>query len=199
MVEDTCQYALDNVELDETPAEGAELLVVHRRGLAFCQVLARRNRSQAVAHRLGISKTPGTATEAADFTALPLAPRQWLLTAPYGRDGAFTCSVRERIYGDGYASEQSHGRSLIRLRGKAAPDLLAKECRLDLHPDSAPRGFVGQTNMVGIGVLVHCVDDQPTFDLVLYPGYAESFLVWIRSASIGLSVSFSEESVGGSG
>ncbi len=80
---------------------------------------------------------------------------------------------------------------MIRISGPNTLDVLARECRLDLHRDVAKSGFCAQTNMAKIGVLIHKVDDAPIFDLVIFAGFADSFWHWITQASaeIGFDVS----------
>jgi sarcosine oxidase subunit gamma len=105
------------------------------------------------------------------------------LIAGEGRDGAFTQAVAARAAGLGYASEQSHGRQVIRVAGPRARDLMAKGCRLDLHPRVARPGFCAQTQIAQIGVLILQVDDAPTYDLVLFAGFAEAFWHWLTEAA----------------
>lgn len=176
-------YPLDALDLPDAGGEPWRLSIVHRRGLAFCQVMARRGQSEALAGRLGIGAQPARATTTDSFTALPLAPGVWLMVAGQGRDGAFVQTMADEVEGLGYASEQSHGRVLIRLAGPGAREVLRKECRLDLRPDVLSPGYCGQTIMADVGVTLHYVDDQPTFDLILYPGYARSFWDWLQEAA----------------
>ena len=174
-------YPLDH--LQPVSFAGEELAITQRRGLAFCQVLAARGRGEEVAAALGIDTLPGRAVNGAGFTAFPLAPRQWLLAAEDGRNGTFSRQIAARLKGLGHASEQSHGRAVIRLWGPAAPRVLAGECRLDLDPDQAPPGWVAQTSLADVGVLIHCLDSRPAYDLILYPGYAEHLWQWLCRAA----------------
>lgn len=163
-------------------APGVDLTV--RRGLAMCQLMARKGQSQALAERFAIGGTAGQSTTTDDFVALALAPGQWMLVSDRGgRDGAFTRQIGTTASGLGYASEQSHGRQSIRLAGPAARDVMAKACRLDLDGRVTGPGFVAQTQMNGIGVLIHMVDDEPTYDLLVYSGLAEDFWEWITGAA----------------
>jgi len=161
----------------------ANIVLSDRRGLAIAQVFAKKGKTAAVAKKLGISDQPRTAIVHKDYTALPLSPGQWMLFANTGADGAFKKLLDKQIGKIGYVSEQSHSRAVIRIRGKNALDVLTRECRLDLHPGIAGTGFCAQTNMAKIGVLMHKVDDAPTFDLVVFSGFADSFWHWITHAS----------------
>ncbi len=164
-------------------ASSVNVVLRDRRGLAIAQVFAKKGKGAAVAKKLGISDQPRTATVHKDYTALPLSPGQWMLFCDTGADGAFKFMLDKQIANIGYVSEQSHSRAVIRISGARALDVLARECRLDLHPSVVQAGFCAQTNMAKIGVLMHKVDDAPTFNLVVFSGFADSFWHWITHAS----------------
>lgn len=186
-------YPLDHLNLQCPPHQTPKLLISHRHGLAFCQVMARRGQADAVAAALGIAAGVRAASVADRFSALPLSPGQWMLSAGWGRDGRFTADIAHCVRGLACASEQSHGRTAFRVRGASAALLLSRECRLDL--DAVPPGFVGQTVMADVGVLLHSVDDMPTFDLVIYAGYAEHFWGWLNAAAQPFDAIFAEETI----
>ena len=79
--------------------------------------------------------------------------------------------------------DQSHGRAVLRLAGARARDVLAKGCRLDLHPRVFVPGMCAQTVIAQIGVLLHQRDEIPTYDLYVLAGYALDFLEWLTSSA----------------
>ncbi len=166
----------------------AGVMVQDRRGLAIAQVFAKKGKTATIAKKLGISAKPCMATEHKDYSALPLSPGQWMLFSTTGSDGSFQRLLQKKIATSGYVSEQSHSRAIIRISGPRVLDVLAKECRLDLHPSVAGPGFCTQTTMAGVGVLIHKIDDSPTFDLVVFAGFADSFWRWIVQASAEFGV-----------
>jgi len=171
----------------------AGVVLTDRRGLAIAQVFAKKGKTAAVAKKLGISTKPRVATVHEDYTALPLSPGQWMLFANKGADGSFKQLLDAQIAKTGYVSEQSHSRAVIRISGPRALDVMAKECRLDLHSSVVSAGFCAQTTLAGMGVLMHKIDETPTFDLVIFSGFADSFWHWICEASAEYDVDvFSE-------
>ena len=174
-------YPLDGL-LEGAPADAA-VTIIDRRGLAIVQLMAVKGQSEALAKKLCIAGDPGKATLTESFTALPLSPGQWLLVAGEGRDGGFARDIASRVEGLGYVSDQSHGRTCLRVAGPKSRDLMRKGCRLDLHPRVASPGFCAQTPIAQIGTLIHQIDDAPTYDLYLYPGLAKSFLRWLEEAA----------------
>lgn len=175
------RYPLDHLDLPHSPDQAPQLHVSHRRGLAFCQVMARAGHDQDTATALGIVANTRLATAGRGFTALPLAPGRWMLTAEWGRDGQLTTDIGHRVHGAAYASEQSHGRAAFRITGPDIMAFLGRECRLDLALAAA--GFVGQTTLADVGVLIHKIDSTPTFDLIVYTGYAEHFWNTLTTAA----------------
>jgi sarcosine oxidase subunit gamma len=146
-------------------------------------LFAKNGKSAALAKKLKIGDTPGKASVTKTFTALPLSPGQWMLVASSGADGTFAQSITKAIGALGYVSEQSDSRVCLSVSGEKARQVMAKGCRLDLHPSVVDTGFCAQTQMAQVGVLIHQSDDQPTYDLFVYSGFAASFWDWLEEAS----------------
>jgi heterotetrameric sarcosine oxidase gamma subunit len=159
------------------------LLISERRGLALVQVLARLGREETVAALLGLDPAPGRASRTPAGTALWLAPGAWMVVAQDVQDGAHYRSLRERLGDLAAVVDQSHGRAVLRLAGPRARDVLAKGCRLDLHPRAFTPGMCAQTVIAQIGVLLHQCDEIPTYDLYVLAGYAVDFLEWLTSSA----------------
>lgn len=153
--------------------------------------MARSGHTRDTAAALGIPADTRLAATSTEFTALPLAPGQWMLSAEWGRDGRFAASIKRCVRGLAYASEQSHGRAAFRVGGAATMEILSRECRLDLA--EAPADMVGQTTMAEVGVLVHKVDNTPTFDLTVYTGYAEHLWEWLAMTAQAFKPTLAKE------
>ena len=87
-----------------------------------------------MAERLGLDPAPGRASGIRAGTALWLAPGAWMVVAEGLDEGALYQDLREQLQDLAAAVDQSHGRAVLRLAGARARDVLAKGCRLDLHP-----------------------------------------------------------------
>jgi heterotetrameric sarcosine oxidase gamma subunit len=165
------------------PPEAPGVVIAERRGLALAQVLARPSQEEAVTARLGFDPPPGRASETPTGTALWLAPGTWMVVADDVEDSGLCRSLRERLGDLAAIVDQSHGRTVLRLAGARARAALAKGCRLDLHPRVFMPGMCAQTVIAQIGVLLHQVDEHPTYDLYVFPGYAVAFLEWLTSSA----------------
>jgi sarcosine oxidase subunit gamma len=159
------------------------VVIAERPGLALVQVLARPGQEQAVAARLGFDPAPGRASETPAGTALWLAPGTWMVVAQDAEDGGLCRRLRERLGDRAAVVDQSHGRAVLRLAGPRSRDVLAKGCRLDLHPRVFTPRMCAQTVIAQIGVLLHQCDETPTYDLYVFPGYALAFLEWLTSSA----------------
>jgi heterotetrameric sarcosine oxidase gamma subunit len=164
-----------------SPAD-AGVVIAQRRGLSLVQVIARRGGDQAAAQRLGLDPAPGLASAVAAGTALWLAPGAWMVVAE-GLEGALYGRLLDELQGIAAVVDQSHGRAALRVSGPRARDVLAKGCRLDLHPRAFTPGMCAQTSIAQIGVLLHQTDENPTYDLYVFAGYAADFLAWLTASA----------------
>ena len=112
-----------------------------------------------------------------------LAPGTWMVVAQDVEEGGLYSRLREELGDRAAVVDQSHGRAVLRLAGASARDVLAKGCRLDLHPRVFTPGMCAQTVIAQIGVLLHQCDEHPTYDLYVFAGYALDFLEWLTSSA----------------
>ncbi len=175
-------------------ADGPGITITERRALAIVQIAAFRGRAEAVAAALvdglgvGLPSAPNTASTTAPggehaVTALWIGPEQWLVVAEGSAEGVLDRRLRDLLGGSAAVVDQSHGRCVLRVRGPKARDVLAKGCRLDLHPRAFAPGACGHTAVGALAVLIHAVDATPTFDLYVARGYAVAFWEWLTEAA----------------
>jgi heterotetrameric sarcosine oxidase gamma subunit len=102
-------------------------------------------------------------------------PDQFLILSPRG-----SSLERARLAFAGMASlsEQSDGRSLLRLSGARVRDMLAKVCSLDLHPGVFPVGAAAATSIDHTSVNLWRSEDsasgEAVFCLLIFSTFAES-------------------------
>lgn len=166
------------------PADDPDVRIAERRALSLVQVIARRGREEAVAERLGLDPAPGLASGMpAGTAALWLAPGSWLVVADNHEDGALYQNLRPQLQDLAAVIDQGHGRAVLGLAGPRARDVLAKGCRLDLHPRVFRPQMCALTVIAHIAVLLHQTDDVPTYDLYVPAGFALDFLAWLTSSA----------------
>ncbi len=87
-------------------------------------------------------------------------------------------------------SDQTDGRLLVELRGPKARDMLAKLAPIDLHPRAFRPDDTAMTLFGHIAGQIIQIDSVPTFELLVFRGFAESLLhdVKIAGAEFGVEV-----------
>ncbi len=172
----------------KNPKGTAGVSIEDRRNRGVIQIFAKNGKTKAVERALKIKQTPGKTTQQKNFSAIPVSPGQWVLVSQTANSG-FAKTIAKKLKGIGYVSEQSDSRVIFRVSGPNARQLMQKGCRLDLHPSVAKAGFCGQTQMAQMGVLIHQVDNKPSFDVLVYSGFAQDFAEWLHHSAVEFGVS----------
>lgn len=150
----------------------------------MAQVMVRRGRDDAFAAAMEANfgmapPTPGHATSGGAVTAIWIQPGGFMLT------GAAAGQVAQAFTGLAAVEDQGHGRTTITVSGPTARAVLARGCRLDLHPRAFGPGRAAMTQVAHIGCLLHQVDDAPSFELTVFSTLAEPFFHWLVEAGSG--------------
>ena len=128
-----------------------------------------------------LPREPNTTLAWGDAVALWVGPGEWLVVtrgdAPADHD------LRALLDGpSGAVTDLSHARTAMRISGVRADDLIAKGCPLDLDPARFPPGRCAQSVMSGANVLLHKLDDRPSYDLYVMRSYALYLWEWLLAA-----------------
>lgn len=129
----------------------------------------------------GLPKEPNTAFSAGGRSALWLGPDEWLIVGGEGEEALLQRVLRTAL-GDAFGSvvDVSAHRTVIEVSGLAARDALAHGCPLDLHPRHFTPDRCAQTLLAKAHVIIHQVNDRPTFHLYVrtsFAGYAADWLL----------------------
>ncbi len=76
----------------------------------------------------------------------------------------------------GSVVDQSHGRAVLSISGRDARDVLARLCRIDLHPRAFTTGRVAVTPIAELACLLFQRDAVPSFDVIVSSSYAGWFV-----------------------
>src|SRR3954463_10756930 len=120
---------------------------------------------------------PGHAALARDVAALWVQPRGWLLVS---EDLALPARAKP-LAAVAALVEQSHGRAGFRLAGPAARAVLAKGCRIDLHPRVFGVGRVASTVIAHGNALLHQVGPE-AFEIFVFSTLADHMADWLEAA-----------------
>jgi methylglutamate dehydrogenase subunit D len=174
------------------PLIAAGVEVAERRSLAMVQIVALAGagsavRAALVASGLGAPPGPNRTASPARATMLWLGPDRWLVVEP--RDAGASSWHAALVAAGGILTDLGHSRTVIRIAGAAAREVLAAGVGPDLHPAVFPPGACLQTNLAHTNVLLHAVDPVPSFDLYVPRSYAADLWDWLSDAAAGIGVS----------
>ncbi|MGV1013432.1 MAG: sarcosine oxidase subunit gamma [Methyloceanibacter sp.] len=169
-------------------AEGGPGVVISERtGLGLATVASRRGQdealTQAVREAYGIN-LPGRSVivHGKKVSFVGTGPGQWLAVSESLPHDALARDLATRLKGLASVSDQSDGRTVIRLSGTRARDVLAKGLPIDLDP----RVFLANgaaTSVISLmGVQLWQVDDTPAYDIAIFRSLSGSFWRWLTAS-----------------
>ena len=132
----------------------------------------------------GLPPTGESVTDG-DRTTLGLGPDEWLVLGPYGTQSEIERELRDAIArsgGWGAVTDVSAQRTTFVLSGPQARDVLASGCSLDLHPRAFGSGRCAQTDLARANVILHQVDERPTYELLVAGSLAAYLAAWLADA-----------------
>jgi sarcosine oxidase subunit gamma len=161
-----------------------DLIVDERNGLGITTLLARKDKSVALAQRvrerfqLDLPNGPLRAA-AGDIAFLGTGPDAWLVTNERGGND-FVVSLREATADLASVSDQSDGYAVLRLSGPKVRDALCKLVPVDVHRRVFEVGDVAATVAAHIGVTLWRLEDEAdgsaVFEISLFRSFTASFL-----------------------
>lgn len=163
------------------------VVLSERRGLALTQVagFAPGVVAGALRDTLGIAVDgkPNRASAGGETLALWLGPERYLVLSPAGRTPAASALLGQALTPDRAGIVQlDHARTIVRLSGRNARDVLAKGCLIDIHPSALPAGACAQTALFHINALIHAAAAD-TFDLYVARSHGQSFWEAVTDAA----------------
>ena len=116
-----------------------------------------------------------------------IAPGRWWIVGPNPAPGALAASVGTSLGDQAHVSDQTEGRTLVRLSGSDVVDVLARLCPLNLSTEAFPTGSAAETIIDHVGAALAKTDDLPTIDLLLPSSYGGSIMHAITIAATSVA------------
>jgi len=156
-----------------------------------CQINLRGNIGDpgfaaAVSGVLGLElpTIPNRAVSAGGLTVFWLAPDEWLVVGPPGREAELTPALQKALAGQHAAVvDLSESRTVIAIAGRNARELLQKGTPLDLHPREFQSGHCAQTALSKANVILHQTDAEPRYDVYVLNSFADYLWNWLERAA----------------
>ena len=126
------------------------------------------------------------ACTASGATLLWNGPGQWLAVSATSPAADFIRGLRQALETSGATvTDLSHSRTVLRIAGPKARDVLLKGCPLDIElmrPNDCASSLLGHLN-----VLIHCLGDQ-TFDVYVFRSFGLAMWEWLVDAALEFGV-----------
>lgn len=164
-----------------------------RSDVALATVMARSGQHDALARQVraqfGLDLPTAPRWAAAGSVAFAWAgPGHWLAMSEAMPGHMFEHRLRTELDGLASVSDQSDGRTLIRVVGPRARDALAKGVMVDLHPRAFGPGDAAVSSVAHVGAHFWQVDDVPTFAFVVFRSLAADFWHWLAGSAAEFGV-----------
>ena len=129
---------------------------------------------------------PDTWTPTDDGWAVWLGPDEWLVTSTGTAPHLLEAELREVLApAAGVAVDVSAQRTVLRITGPRAREVLAKGCSIDLHPRVSRRGRSAQTTLAHAAVVLLVLgDDGEDFALLVRSSFAGHLATWLLDAAL---------------
>ncbi len=136
---------------------------------------------------LGISlpAQPRQSVNKGEVTALWLSPDQWLITCPRAKGAHLANGLQTALAGiHSLAVDVSDARSIIRLEGQGAKEVLMKGAPVDLLASEYTDGYVRRLRFAELAAMIHVVSSDPEIiDLYVFRSYAQYAWDWLAATS----------------
>ena len=173
-------------------AQGAGARLAELRPAAIAQVTAwpdtAKDACKAISELVGMAPGPvGSVVGHDAVTVITAAPSRYLLVS---EDDDLVGALTAALPADQTAvTDLSHARTMLRLSGEAAANILGKGLAIDLHPSVFPAGRAAQSIIHHMDVLVIARENE-VFDLVVFRGFGLSLAEWLLDAGLEYDIGF---------
>lgn len=164
------------------------LVITELTGLGLATVACRKG--QAAALSAAVRKAYGLDLPASSRVAQGAAvrfigygPGQWLAVSEALANEALASKLAAKLQGVASVSDQSGGRTVLRVSGNRARDVLAKGLPLDLDPRAFPLGSAATSAISHIGLQLWQADDTRSYDIAIFRSLSESFWRWLTASA----------------
>ena len=162
------------------------VIIAERVGLGLATVATRKGAPfrAAVKASYGVDLPDASAiAHGPNVSFVGYGPGQWLAVSETLVNEALARDLAQRLKGLASISDQSGGRTVLRLSGPRARDVLAKGLPIDLHPRSFAPGSAATSTISLMGVQLWQMDDAPTYDIALFRSVSASFWRWLTASA----------------
>jgi sarcosine oxidase subunit gamma len=162
------------------------VVVSERIGLGLATLAARKRAPLRVAVKAsyGVDLPDGSSiVHGPNVSFIGYGPGQWLAVSESLAGEALARDLAQRLKGLASVSDQSGGRTVLRISGTRARDVLAKGLPIDLDPRSFPLGSAATSTISLMGVQIWQTDDTRSYDIAVFRSVSASFWRWLTASA----------------
>ncbi len=164
------------------------VVISERVGLGLATVAARKGKADAltetVASAYGVQlPSDSHVVQGPQVSFVGYGPGQWLAVSEILANEALAGGLSEKLQGLASISDQSGGRTALRIGGPKAREVLAKGLPIDLDPRAFPLGSAVTSAISHMGVQLWQSDDTRSYDIAVFRSVSESFWRWLTASA----------------
>jgi heterotetrameric sarcosine oxidase gamma subunit len=164
------------------------VVITELAGLGLATVACRKGQASALSAAVGKAYSvdlpaSSRAEQGAAVRFIGYGPGQWLAVSESLANEALASELAAKLQGLASVSDQSGGRTVLRVSGNRARDVLAKGLPLDLDPRAFPLGSAATSAISHIGVQLWQADDTRSYDIAIFRSLSESFWRWLTASA----------------
>jgi len=164
------------------------IVIRERVGLGLATVACRKGQAEALRAEVASAYSvdlPGSSrvAQGSQVSFVGYGPGQWLAVSESLANEALARDLAHRLQGLASISDQSGGRTVLRLSGPRARDVLAKGLPIDLDPRAFPLGSAATSVISLMGVQLWQIDDTRSYDLAVFRSLSASFWRWLTASA----------------
>jgi sarcosine oxidase subunit gamma len=164
------------------------VVIQERVGLGLATVAARKGQADAlkaaVASAYGVDLPVSSRfARGASVSFIGYGPGQWLAVSEQLANEALARDLAQHLKGLASISDQSGGRTVLRVSGPRARDVLAKGLPIDLDPRAFPLGSAATSTISLMGVQLWQTDDTRSYDITIFRSVSASFWRWLTASA----------------
>ena len=164
------------------------IAISERVGLGLATVAARKGQAEALKAAVASVysvQLPGNSrvVEGATISFIGYGPGQWFAVSESLADEALARELKDKLKALASISDQSGGRTVLRISGRRARDVVAKGLPIDLDPRAFPLGSAATSAVSHMGVQFWQTGDTRSYDIAVFRSLSESFWRWLTASA----------------
>ncbi len=170
------------------PSGEPGVVIQERVGLGLATVAARKGQAaglkDAVAGAYRVELPEGSrVAHGSSVSFIGYGPGQWLAVSQTLGNETLARDLAQRLKGLASISDQSGGRTVLRIGGPRARDVLAKGLPVDLDPRAFPLGSAVTSTISLMGVQLWQTGDPQSYDIAVFRSVSQSFWRWLTASA----------------